>query len=100
MKTPETDAVKFTTYSTRHEQYIEAVLVDFARAQERRIAELQSIIRGKTFVTESEPKRMSTVQILREVEDTLIEIGWHKDRGVLKRVSDCLDEVGRIPEAQ
>lgn len=47
----------------------------------------------------AEPKRMSTVQILREIEDTLIEIGWHigwhKDRGVLKRVSDCLDEIGR-----
>lgn len=39
--TPETDAAKFTTYSTRHEKYIEAVTVDFARAQERRIAALE-----------------------------------------------------------
>lgn len=39
--TPNTDSAKFTTYSTRHEKYIEAVQVDFAREQERRIAELE-----------------------------------------------------------
>lgn len=39
--TPNTNAAKFTTYSTRHEQYIEAVGVQFAFAQERRIAELE-----------------------------------------------------------
>lgn len=41
------------------------------------------------------PKLISTVEMLREVENTLIDLGWHKDRGVLKRVTDCLDEVGR-----
>jgi len=49
--------------------------------------------------SESEPKLISTVEMLREVEDTLIELGWHKDRGVLKRVTDCLDEVGRYSTA-
>ena len=39
--TSQTDAAKFTTYSTRHGKYIEAVQVDFARSQERRIAELE-----------------------------------------------------------
>lgn len=42
-----------------------------------------------------EANRVSTVQIMREVEDTLIVTGLHKDTGVLGRVGNCLDDIER-----
>jgi hypothetical protein len=67
-------------------------LTDKIEAQRRELARLN---RERAAQPGDAPKLISTVEMLREVEDTLIDLGWHKDRGVLKRVTDCLDEVGR-----
>lgn len=38
---------------------------------------------------------IDTTEMLREVEQTLIDLGWPKDRGVLQRVTAVLDAYSR-----